>query len=119
MISGVRSLMNDSPPLILGGDTAGILEDLLRTGTGYVICPAETDREAFMEVMKEHPSVMVRMNTPARLFASNDREALRAELVHLAGLAGGRPATVLGSGVLPYDADPSMVHYAQEVAAGL
>jgi uroporphyrinogen-III decarboxylase len=119
MIAGVRSLTNESPPLIIGGDTAGILEDLLRTGTEYVICPAETDRQAFMEVMKKYPSVTVRMNTPARLFASDDREALRAELEYLAKLAGGRPATVLGSGVLPYDADPSMVRFAQELAATL
>ena len=119
MIAGVRRLTNESPPLILGGDTAGILEDLLRTGTEYVICPAETDREAFMEVMKKYPSVTVRMNTPAILFASDDREALRAELKYLTKLAGGRPATVLGSGVLPYDADPSMVRYAQEFAATL
>ena len=78
LIAGVRSLTNESPPLILGGDTTDILEDLLSTGTEYVICPAETDREAFMEVMKKYPSVTVRMNTPARLFASDDREALRA-----------------------------------------
>jgi uroporphyrinogen decarboxylase len=119
MIAGVKSLTNESPPLILGGDTVGILEDLVETGTEYVICPAETDREAFMEVMKKYLSVTVRMNTPARLFASDDREALRAELEYLAKLAGGRPATVLGSGVLPYDADPSMVMFAQELAATL
>jgi uroporphyrinogen-III decarboxylase len=119
MIAGVRNLTNESPPLILGGDTAGILEDLLKTGTEYVICPAETDREAFMEVVKEYPSVTVRLNTPARLFASDDREALRAALEDLGKLAGERPATVLGSGVLPYDADPSMVRYAQEFAATL
>jgi hypothetical protein len=119
MIAGVRALTNESPPLILGGDTTSILEDLLRTGTEYVICPAETDREAFMEVMKKYPSVTVRLNTPARLFASDDREALRTELEHLARLAGGRPATVLGSGVLPYDADPSMVRFAQEFTATL
>jgi uroporphyrinogen-III decarboxylase len=119
MIAGVRSFTNESPPLILGGDTAGILKDLLRTGTEYVICPAETNREAFMGIMKQYPSVTVRMNTPARLFASDDREALRVELEYLAKLAGGRPATVLGSGVLPYDADPSMVRFAQELAATL
>ncbi len=119
MIAGVRSLTNESPPLILGGDTAGILDDLLRTGTEYVICPAETDREEFMEVMKKHPSVTVRLNTPARLFASDDRDALRAELEYLAKLAGGRPATVFGSGVLPYDADPAMVRFAQELSATL
>ncbi len=119
MLDGARRLMNDSPPLILGGDTVNILEDLLETGTGYVICPAETDREAFMEIMKKYPSVAVRMNTPARLFASNDRRALRAELVHCVEIAGGRPETVLGSGVLPFDADPQMVHYAREVSSSL
>jgi uroporphyrinogen-III decarboxylase len=119
MIGGVRTLMNESPPLILGGDTTSILEDLLKTGTEYVICPAETDREAFMEIIKKYPSVTVRLNTPARLFASDDRKALRAELEYLAKLAGGRPATELGSGVLPYDADPSMVRFAQEFTAAL
>ena len=119
MIAGIRSLTNESPPLILGGDTTSILEDLLRTGTEYVICPAETDREAFMEVMRKYPSVTVRLNTPARLFASEDRQPLRAELEHLAKLAGRRSMTVLGSGVLPYDTDPSMVRFAQEFAATL
>jgi uroporphyrinogen decarboxylase len=117
MIAGACALTGESPPLILGGDTSGILEDLLSTGTEYVICPAETDRRAFMDTMKRYPSVTVRLNTPAVLFASDDRGALRRELVRLAELAGGRPGTVLGSGVLPYDADPSMVRYAQEVAA--
>ena len=119
MIAGARMLMKESPPLILGGDTARILEDLLSTGTEYVICPAETDREAFMEVMTKYPSVTVRLNTPARLFASDDRDALQGSLVSLAKLARGRPATVLGSGVLPYDADPSMVRFAQEFARTL
>lgn len=119
LIAGIRSLTNESPPLISGGDTAGILEDLLSTGTEYVICPAETDRQAFMEIMRRHPSVTVRMNTPARLFASNDREALRTELEALAKLARGRPRSALGTGVLPYDADPSLVKFAQEFSATL
>jgi uroporphyrinogen decarboxylase len=119
LIAGAKDLMNESPPLILGGDTTSILEDLLSTGTEYVICPAETDRVAFMEIMKKHPDVTVRLNTPARLFASDDRGALKTELECLASLAAGRPATVLGSGVLPYDADPDMVKFAQVFAARL
>jgi uroporphyrinogen-III decarboxylase len=119
MIAEVKELMDESPPLILGGDTIGILDDLLSTGTEYVICPAETNREAFMKIMEKHPDVTVRLNTPARLFASDDREALKAELAYLTKLAGGRPATVLGSGVLPYNADPPMVKFAQEYSAKL
>ena len=119
MMTGIRKLTGEAPPLILGGNTTCILEDLLTTGTEYVICPAETDREAFMEIMKKHPQVTVRMNTPARLFASTDRGTLRADLEYMTKVASGRPATVLGSGVLPYDADPAMVRFAQEVAATL
>lgn len=119
LISGAGALMNECPPLILGGDTVSILKDLLLTGTEYVICPAETDRESFMEIMRKHPSVTVRLNTPARLFASDDRNALQTELEYLGRLAAGRRRTLLGSGVLPYDADPAMVKFAQEIAAGL
>jgi len=119
LMSACRNLMHESPPLILGGDTAGILDDLLKTGTEYVICPAETDREAFMATARNYPSVTVRLNTPARLFASDDREALRSAVESLGKLARGRANTVLGSGVLPYDADPSMVKFAQVIAEEL
>ena len=119
MINACRALMHESPPLILGGDTTSILEDLLKTGTEYVICPAETNIEAFLQIARKYPSVTVRLNTPARLFASDDREALRSSVESLGRIARGRPATVLGSGVLPYDADPSMVKFAQDVAANL
>ncbi|HUI63906.1 MAG TPA: uroporphyrinogen decarboxylase family protein [Bacteroidota bacterium] len=119
MIGGCRSLMHESPPLILGGDTTSILEYLIETGTEYLICPAETNGGAFMEIARRHPSVTVRLNTPARLFASNDREALRESVEYLGKLARGHPAAVLGSGVLPYDADPAMVKFAQEIAATL
>ncbi len=32
-------------PCVMGGDTEPILDQLLETGTGYVVCPAETDQQ--------------------------------------------------------------------------
>jgi uroporphyrinogen-III decarboxylase len=49
-------------PCIMGGDTLPILDDILQTGTGYVCCPAKTNQHKFMEKMRDHPDVTVRIN---------------------------------------------------------
>jgi hypothetical protein len=44
---------------------------------------------------------------------------VEAELRYLASLAGGRPMTCIGTGVLPYDADPGAVLHARDLARPL
>jgi uroporphyrinogen decarboxylase len=105
------------PPLIMGGDTARILPELISTGSGYLICPMETDRERFMDLVRSHPGVTVRMNLAPSLFSGNDRAAVEREVREAVRIAGGRRETCLGTGVLPYDADPAMVAFARECAA--
>ena len=91
-------------PLILGGDTVRILPSLLRTGTRYLICPAETAGERFMAIAGEHPDVAVRINLNPVLFSSTNTSELRAALDAAIGLAEGRGNVSIGTGVLPYDA---------------
>jgi uroporphyrinogen decarboxylase len=107
------------PPLIMGGDTARILPELLSTGSRYLICPMETDRERFMELIRSHPGVTVRMNLSPSLFSGNDRTAVERDVREAVRIAGGRGQTCLGTGVLPYDADPEMVAFARACAAAL
>ncbi|MFQ6043363.1 MAG: hypothetical protein ACE5PV_21125 [Candidatus Poribacteria bacterium] len=45
---GASEVAGHAAPCIIGGDTEPILDDIFDTGTSYVICPAETDQEAFM-----------------------------------------------------------------------
>ena len=40
---------------IIGGNTAPILDSILTTGSGYLICPSETDQPAFMARMTDPP----------------------------------------------------------------
>jgi uroporphyrinogen-III decarboxylase len=122
LLPGLRSALrpgrNDPvPPLIMGGDTLRILPELLSTGTRYVVCPMETDRGAFMESMKAHPEVTVRMNLSPGIFAGEDREKVKEEITAAVECAGGRGNTLLGTGVLPYDADPGMVAFARSFSA--
>jgi hypothetical protein len=102
-------LSGDFPPLILGGDTARILPSILKTGTGYVICPPETDGTKFMGIISSHPEVVVRINVRPGLFASGSPGDLRRALDSAIDLAGGRANVCIGTGVLPYNALPALV----------
>ena len=106
-------------PCIMGGDTAPILENILSTGTGYVICPSETDQAAFMDAMKSHPEVTVRVSMPPEILAAGPAEAIRAGIDRLIELVDGRPNTCLGAGVVPYETPPENVLLARDYAAAL
>ena len=96
-------------PCIMGGDTLPILDDILRTGTGYVCCPAKTNQQKFMEKMREHPEVTVRINMDARAITSKNFEDIEKEVDRVLALADNRPNVCIGTGCLPYEAEPEVV----------
>ena len=116
---GLRSIpvrgssSSSAPSLILGGDTVRILDSLLSLDPGFLICPAETDQRAFMEIMREHPEVGVRLNMNASAVMDanesvGEKEAERVVAVAREVSVPGRPVLV-GTGVLPVDAEPARV----------
>jgi uroporphyrinogen decarboxylase len=109
LIEGAAEFPGETVPCIIGGNTEPILEEMLSTGTQYVICPGETNQAAFMEKMKQHPDVMVRINMNPAVFCSGDPAAARKEADRVMRLAGERKKVCLGSGVLPYEAVPETV----------
>jgi len=96
-------------PCIIGGDTAPILDSILETGTGYVCCPAGTDQKMFMEKMRVHPNVMVRINMDPGPMTSKNFEAVKKEVDRVLSLAENRDRVCIGTGCLPYETDPQMV----------
>ena len=90
-------------PCIMGGDTALILDEILSTGTGYVICPAETDQEAFMAKFGHRPDVKVRINLDPNTVAYGSKAAILAEVDRILKLADGRANILLGTGAVPYE----------------
>ncbi|MHC4692795.1 MAG: uroporphyrinogen decarboxylase family protein [Planctomycetota bacterium] len=96
-------------PCVMGGDTTPILEAILETGTGYVCCPAGTDQKIFMEKMKTHPEVMVRINMDPRPMTSGNLEAVEKEVDRVFELANNREKVCIGTGCLPYETDQKMV----------
>jgi uroporphyrinogen decarboxylase len=96
-------------PCIMGGDTLPILDDILSTGTGYVCCPAKTNQKKFMEKMKEHPGVTVRINMDARAITSKNFDDIEKEVDRVLALADNRPNVCIGTGCLPFEAEPEVV----------
>jgi len=101
-------------PCIIGGNTAPILEAILETGTGYVCCPAETNQQLFMEKMKAHPDVMVRINMDPRGITSKNFADVEKEVDRVLALAENRQKVCIGTGCLPFEADPEVVLYTKE-----
>jgi uroporphyrinogen-III decarboxylase len=103
------AVLGHAVPCIIGGDTAPILEAIIETGTGYVCCPAETDQELFMEKMRAHPDVMVRINMDPRPMTAKNFEAVQNEVDRVLALAQNRQNVCIGTGCLPFETDPEVV----------
>jgi uroporphyrinogen decarboxylase len=94
-------------PCIMGGNTYPILEDLLSTGTSYLVCNVETNQQAFVEtVARTHPKVRVRVNMNPGIVACPDPERIYREIERVLAFAGGRPNCLLGTGALPLETPP-------------
>jgi uroporphyrinogen-III decarboxylase len=109
IIEQAESIVGHPVPCIIGGDTATILESIMETGTGYVICPSETDQEKFMEQMKKYPEVMVRINMNPNILSEGDPDAVFKEVDRVVELAKNREKVCIGTGVLPYETKPEVV----------
>lgn len=115
LLRQAEGVLGHSMPCIMGGNTAPILEDLLATGTRYVICPAagETDQAVFMAKMQARRDVRVRVNMDVGVIARGAREDIQTELDRILAMIGGRDNTCIGTGVLPYETPPENVLAAQ------
>ncbi|MBN1541567.1 hypothetical protein JW992_05435 [candidate division KSB1 bacterium] len=109
IIDQAAAIVGHPVPCIIGGDTTSILEFIMETGTGYVICPSETDQEAFMEQMKNYPEVMVRINMNPLILSEGDLAAVNKEVDRVVALGREREKVCIGTGVLPYETTPEVV----------
>ncbi len=118
LMAGASAATGRPVPCIIGGDTAPILDQILSTGTGYVICPAETDQAAFMRRVWNRTDVRVRINMDLRVLVQGPWQAIRSEVDRMLALARGRPNVCMGTGVLPYETPPERVLQVAEYVRG-
>jgi uroporphyrinogen decarboxylase len=101
--AGARTL-----PLIIGGDTTPILEDLLRTGAGQLLCDAGADLALFGKRCREERRAL-RASVDARLVHRGNPDEIRAVARRLLEATADQPGLLFGCGVVAYDCDPANV----------
>jgi uroporphyrinogen decarboxylase len=95
-------------PLIIGGDTTAILEDLVRTGAPQLLCDAGADLMRFLGTCRAERRAL-RASVDARLVHGGPPEAIRAEARRILEAAEGQPGFLFGCGVVAYDCEPRHV----------
>jgi uroporphyrinogen decarboxylase len=99
-----------SVPCIMGGDTYPILQDILSTGTGFVVCNVETDQRAFIsEAQRTHPQVKIRVNMDPGIVACSSPARIYGEIDRILAICSDNPSCLMGTGCLPYETPPGNV----------
>jgi uroporphyrinogen decarboxylase len=110
----VEEVVGHPVPCIIGGNTEPILDDILSTGTGFIICPAETDQEKFMRKFGERIDVKVRINMSPHIVARGSKDDIITEIERILILAHGRSNVLLGTGAVPYETPPENILFIKE-----
>lgn len=100
-------------PLIIGGNTTPILEDLLATGAGQLLCDAGADLDLFLKRCGEEGRAL-RASVDARIVHTGRPDAIRDEARRVLARIAGRPGLLFGCGVVAYDCDPRNVRALRE-----
>ncbi len=105
-------------PCIMGGNTFKIIDDILATGTGYVVCNVETNQQGFVDRLCEtHPHVNVRINMDPRIVACDDTATIHHEVDRILAIAAGRANCLMGTGCLPLETPPGNVKLIRQYLA--
>ncbi|MFH0910762.1 MAG: uroporphyrinogen decarboxylase family protein [Planctomycetota bacterium] len=116
-LRAVERIVGHAVPCIIGGDTAPITPAMLETGTNFLICPSETDQEAFVEAMRAHPEVAVRVNLDPRVYSRGTREEIARAVDAVLALARRARPVLLGTGAIPYETPPENILFIREYVA--
>jgi len=104
-------------PLIIGGNTTPVLEELIATGATQLLCDAGADLEAFRRRCSQ-ARLPFRASVDARLVHRGPAQAVREAAAEILRRCGDYPGLLLGCGVVAYDCPPEHVLALREALEG-
>ncbi|NSW90699.1 MAG: uroporphyrinogen decarboxylase family protein [Firmicutes bacterium] len=108
LITHIKNLGVLYVPLVIGGDTLTILDDMLETGTTLLISDYKADIKYFVEKAKER-NMTIRGNIDPKLVERGPKEEIIRQLEIMLQKINGYDKFVVGTGVLPYNTPPENV----------
>ena len=105
-------------PCIMGGDTFPILDDILSTGTNYLVCNVETNQAAFVErIARTHPHLKLRVNLDPGVVACREPERIYRAIDRVLAITGGNTNCVMGTGAMPLETPPENIRLIRDYLA--
>jgi len=101
-------------PYILGGDTAGLLDSILETGTNNILCDFRANLATFIDRLGGRP-VLLRANLDPRFLLAASAEEIKTKVREVLTIGRRHPGFMLGTGILPYDLPPEKVIAVRDV----
>lgn len=117
ILNGLDGNPQSDSQLIIGGDTVGILGAMSSLSPSYIICPVETDQEAFMAKVAGNHQMTVRINMDPAVFLPGKEEAAMVEAKRVLDLAERYHHTSTGT-LIPFDADPQIINKVADFIRG-
>lgn len=89
-------------PLIIGGNTTDIAEEIVKTGADLVICDYNADLDTYLRVVKEH-DITLRVNLNPDLIRNGPKRKIKEFTSNTVNKGRELSRFILGTGVLVYD----------------
>ena len=97
-------------PCIIGGDVFRLYDELMSTGTSFVVCHVETNQPAFVARARvAHPPLRIRVTMDPVIVACSDRDRICREVNRIVTVIGSHPNCLIGTGALPFETPPENV----------
>lgn len=103
-------------PLIIGGETTPIAEDIAQTGANLILCDYNADLGKYLEVARSN-QLFLRVNLDPDLVRNGPRKEIFSSGERVLERGSDYPRLVLGTGVLPYDTPKENVLVLRELSA--
>lgn len=108
LISHIKNRGLKAVPLVIGGDTTRIADDIIETGTTLLVADYSVDAAEYVEKAAEK-NLMVRVNIDPKLVKNGTKEQIIGQAEAAVKKAGHYGKFVLGTGVIPYDTPPENI----------
>jgi uroporphyrinogen decarboxylase len=101
-------------PYIMGGDTTGLIDLLLETGTNNILCDFRADLAAYIDRLRDKP-ILLRANLDPRFLVAATIKDIKNKAREVLTIGRRHPGFMLGTGILPYDLPPEKVIAVRDV----
>lgn len=105
LFSHMKELGFTARPLVIGGDTRGIVDDMLVSGASMLLSDYNTPLELYVQKARDK-GLPVRANIDPKIILTGDWEQVAKRIQEIRTQVQAYPKLIIGSGVVPYDTPP-------------